>query len=61
MAAIEAKKLEAQIAEAAEQLAKLKKAAAGNQAPAATTEPQAPTVAALVALADKAPKKRASK
>ncbi len=58
-AAAEAEKLEAQMAEAAEQLAKLKKAAAGNQAP--TSEPQAPTAAALVALVDKAPKKRASK
>ena len=58
-AAAEAEKLEAQIAEAAEQLAKLKKAAAGDQAP--TTEPKAPTAAALVALVDKAPKKRASK
>lgn len=55
-AAAEALKLEAQMAEAAEQLAKLKKAAAGNQAP--TTEPKAPTAAALVALTDKAPKKR---
>ena len=59
LAAINAAKLEAQIAEAAEQLAKLKRAASGNQAP--TSEPQAPTAAALVALANKAPKKRASK
>lgn len=58
-AAEDAAKLEAQIAEAAEQLAKLKKAAAGDQAP--TTEPKAPTADALVALANKAPKKRASK
>ena len=60
-AAAEAEKLEAQIAEAAEQLAKLKKAAAGNQAPAATTEPKAPTAAAVIALVNKAPKKRSSK
>ena len=59
MAAIEAARLEAQMAEAAEKLAKLKKAAAGNQAP--TSEPQAPTAAAVVALVNKAPKKRASK
>ena len=60
-AAAEADKLEAQIAEAAEQLAKLKKAAAGSQSPAPTTEPKAPTAAAVVALVNKAPKKRASK
>lgn len=57
-AAADALKLEAQIAEAAEQLAKLKKAATGAQAPAVTTEPQAPSAAALVALTNKAPKKR---